>query len=118
MDAQEFWLTLAAVVVPTLAAVVSALLLHRSNRDAHAGIVQRIAGVDQSSVDRDEAHRRAIAGVDQSSVDRDEAHRRAIAGVDQSSVDRDEAHRRALESIARDVSFMAGRQTERDQAGR
>ena len=82
MDDQEFWLTLAAVVVPTLAAVVSALLLHRSNRDAHAGIVQRIAGVDQSSVGRDEAHRRA------------------------------------LESIARDVSFMAGRQTERDQQQR
>ena len=96
MGAQAFWLTLAAVIVPTLAAVVSALLLHRSNSDAHAGIVQRIAGVDQSSVDRDEAHRRAIAG------------------VDQSSVDRDEAHRRALESIARDVSFMAGRQAERD----
>ncbi len=39
-----------------------------------------------------------------------------IEGVDRRSVQRDDAHRQALESIARDVSFMAGRQTERDQA--
>ena len=38
-----------------------------------------------------------------------------IDGVEGRSVQRDEAHRQALEAIARSVSFMAGRQTERDQ---
>lgn len=38
-----------------------------------------------------------------------------IADVDVRSVARDEAHRATLESIARDVSFMAGRQAERDK---
>ena len=38
-----------------------------------------------------------------------------IDGVDGRAVQRDEAHRLALESIARDVSFMAGRQAERDR---
>ena len=37
-----------------------------------------------------------------------------IEGESKSSVNRDDAHRQALESIARDVSFMAGRQAERD----
>lgn len=71
--AQE-WLTLAAVLVPTLAVVVTAVLNHR----AHEGITNRIDGVDGRSVQRDDAHRTA------------------------------------LEAIARDVSFMAGRQAERD----
>ena len=38
-----------------------------------------------------------------------------IDGVDGRSVQRDDAHRTALESIARDVSFIAGRLHERDQ---
>ena len=37
-----------------------------------------------------------------------------VNDVDVRSVARDEAHRAALESIARDVSFMAGRQAESD----
>ena len=41
-----------------------------------------------------------------------------VEDVDQRSVQRDEAHRQALESIARDVSFMAGRQAERDRQQR
>ena len=94
MDTQEFWLTLAAVAIPTAAVAFTAWLNYR----AHTGIVQRIAGVDQSSVDRDEAQSRALGS------------------IARSSVDRDEAHRGALESIARDVSFMAGRQAERDRA--
>ena len=75
MDSQG-WLTLAAVVVPTLAVAFTAWL----NHNAHKGITNRIDGVDDRAVRRDEAHHQA------------------------------------LESIARDVSFMAGRQTERDQA--
>ena len=38
-----------------------------------------------------------------------------IDGVDERAMQRDEAHRQALESNARDVSFMAGRQAERDR---
>jgi len=75
MTPQE-WLALAAVVVPTVAAALTAWLNHR----AQEGITNRIDGVDGRSAQRDEAHRQV------------------------------------LESIARDVSFMAGRQTERDQA--
>ena len=74
MDAQE-WLTLTAVVVPTAAVAFSAWL----NHNAHRNITTRIDGVDERSVQRDEAHRQV------------------------------------LESIAGDVSFMAGRQTERDR---
>ena len=74
MDAQG-WLTLAAVVVPTITVAFTAWLNHR----AHQGITTRIYGVDERAAQRDEAHHRA------------------------------------LESIARDVSFMAGRQAERDQ---
>jgi hypothetical protein len=74
MDAQDL-LTLAAVVVPTAAVAFTAWL----NHNAHKGITNRIDGVDERSVQRDEAHRQT------------------------------------LESIARDVSFMAGRQTERDR---
>ena len=75
---------LAAVVVPTIAVVVSSVLAHRArhadraeNRDAHAGIVKRIEGVDTRSQQRDDGHRTA------------------------------------LEALARDVAFMAGRQAER-----
>ena len=92
MDAQAM-LTLAAVVVPTAAVAFTAWL----NHNAHKGITNRIDGVDVRFVQRDDAHRRALDG------------------VDERSVQRDDAHRHALESIARDVSFMAGRQTERDQ---
>ena len=110
MDSQG-WLTLAAVVVPTLAVAFTAWLNHR----AHQGITTRIDGVDERAVQRDEAHRQALDGVDERAVQRDEAHRQALDGVDERAVQRDEAHRQALESIARDVSYMAGRQAERDQ---
>ena len=85
-------LTLAAVVVPTAAVAFTAWL----NHNAHKGITNRIDGVTNR-----------IDGVTN-----------RIDGVDERSVQRDAAHRHALESIARDVSFMAGRQAERDQAGR
>ena len=82
-----------AVVVPTLAVGLTAWIAHRArladraeNRDAHAGIVERIEGVDQRSQQRDDALARSLDG-----------------------------HRTALEAVARDVAFMAGRQAERDQ---
>ena len=83
----ELLVGLAAVLIPTLAVVVSAWPNHRAfgaatreNSRAHEGIVQRIDGVDQRSLARDEALRSGV------------------------------------ESIARDVSFMAGRQAERDRS--
>ena len=83
--AQE-WLTLAAVVVPTVAVGLTALLHHRSigrldakNEKAHAAITENVKAVDTRAETRSDAHRTA------------------------------------LESIARDVSFMAGRQAERDK---
>ena len=92
-------LALAPVVVPTLAVVVAAVLAHRArltdraeNRDAHAGIVTRIDGVEKRLDGK-------------------------IEGVDTRAQQRDDAHRAALESVARDVSFMAGRQAERDNRG-
>lgn len=82
MTTPELLLGLAAVAVPTLAVVVSMVVNARATREnsrAHDGIVQRIDGVDQRSLARDEALRLGV------------------------------------ESIARDVSFMAGRQAERDR---
>lgn len=61
------WLTLAAVVVPTLAVVVTAILHHKSiarldakNETAHVGIADRITDVDNCAARRDEAHRAAL----------------------------------------------------------
>lgn len=56
------------------------------NHRAHEGITRRIDGVETR-----------------------------IDGVDNRAERRDEALRTAVESIARDVSFMAGRQAERDR---
>ena len=89
----ETLLAIAAVAVPTLAVALTAWMNHR----AHQGITTRIDGVDARAERRDEALRTALDG------------------VDGRAVQRDEAHRLALESIARDVSFMAGRQAERDR---
>ena len=85
----EQWLGLAAIAVPTLAVVVSMILNARAAREnsrAQEGIVHRIDGVDQRSLARDDAHARSL-----------------------------DAHRSALEALARDVSYMAGRQAERDR---
>ena len=38
-----------------------------------------------------------------------------ITDVDRRAENRSDAHRQALEAIARDMSFMAGRQSQRDQ---
>ena len=82
--AQE-WLTLAAVVVPAFAVGLTALLHHRS-----------IAGLDTKN---EKAHAAITENVKR---------------VDERAERRAEAHRTALEAIARDVSFLAGRQAERD----
>ena len=79
------WLTLAAVVVPTASVALAAWLHHRS--------------IDRLDAKNEAAH----AGIT-----------KRIDDVDARTVQRDDAHRTALEAIARDVSFMAGRQAERD----
>ena len=83
------WITLAAVLVPTLAVIITAVL----NSRAHDGITKRIDGVDSR-----------VGEVDTRAERRADAQRVTL-----------DSHRSALESIARDVSFMAGRQTERDR---
>ena len=60
--------------------------LDAKNERAHAAITENIKAVDDRAERRSEAHRAAL-----------------------------EAHRATLESIARDVSFLAGRQAERDR---
>jgi hypothetical protein len=92
----EVWIGLG-----TLASVgLTAWLNHR----AHSGITRRIDGVDRDSRQRDEDLAGRLETFDRDSRQRDEAHRAAL-----------DSHRSALESIARDVSFLAGRQAERDQ---
>ena len=59
--------------------------MRTETREAHAGINERITAVDERSERRHDSHRAAL-----------------------------DAQRTALESMARDVSFMAGRQAERD----
>ncbi|MYN65014.1 MAG: hypothetical protein F4X11_08300 [Acidobacteria bacterium] len=79
-------LGLAATVVPTAAVIVTALIQNRANRDAHSGIVARLEGVEARAEKRADALATTL-----------------------------DAQRRALEAIARDLSFLAGRQAERDR---
>ena len=58
----------------------------KENREAHAAITENVKSVDERAERRAEGHRTALEG-----------------------------HRTALEAIARDVSFLAGRQAERDR---
>ena len=60
--------------------------LDAKNERAHAAITENVKAVDDRAEQRSEAHRAAL-----------------------------EAQRATLESIARDVSFLAGRQAERDR---
>lgn len=82
--AQE-WLTLAAVVVPTAAVGLTAWLHHRS--------------IGRLDAKNEKAH---------------SAITENVKAVDNRAETRADAQRTALEAIARDVSFMAGRQAERD----
>ena len=90
------WLTLAAVVVPTLAVGAAAIIhqksiarLDKKNERAHAGIADRIATVDNRAERRDEVQRAVL-----------------------------DAHKTALEAATNQLAFMSGRQAERDQTHR
>jgi len=77
--------------------------LRRENRDAHAGISQRI---DREREANEAAHAgivQRIDRVDDRAERRAEAHRTALDA------------RTALEAITREVTFLFGRQAERDQ---
>lgn len=134
--AQE-WLTLAAVVVPTVAVMVTAWL----NSRAHTGITNRIDGVDRrvagveegvadvkksvAEVNRRVAVvekgvadvNRRVAVVEKSVADVKTsvaAVDKRVGDVDARAVERDEVRRASLEAIAREVSHLAGRQAQRD----
>ena len=79
------WIGLATVIVPTLAVIAAAVIQHRVNRAAHSEIGRRIDGVDARAERRAEAFERRM-----------------------------DAQGEALHAIARDLAFLAGRQTERD----
>ena len=88
----------------TLAAVViSALITYFTNRSAHDVINQRIQDVDARAEKRTEAAETRA----QAAEGRAEKRADALAATL-------EAQRQAMEAIARDLSFLAGRQTERD----
>ena len=108
-------LGLAAMVVPTAAVIVTALIQHRANRDAHSGIVARIEAVEeraekrtQAAEERAEKRADALAATLANSEERAEKRADALAATL-------DAQRQALEAIARDLSFLAGRQAERDR---
>ena len=89
-----------AAAVPTLAVIVAAVLAYlrdrttrQENRDAHKAIGERIADVDRRAERRAEAFERRMDA--------------QTARID--------AQTETLHAIAREVSFLAGRQAERDQ---
>lgn len=98
MEEWSIVLGLAATVIPTAAVIVTALIQHRANRDAHSGIVERIEAVEARAEKRTQA-----------------AEERAEKRADALAATLD-AQRQALEAIARDMSFLAGRQAERDRS--
>ena len=83
------WLALAAIIVPsvvsTAAVVTAALISARQNRDAHAAISKNIAGVEERVERRADAFERRM-----------------------------DAQQTVLQSMAREISFLAGRQAEPD----
>ncbi len=101
-------LGLAATVVPTAAVIITALIQHRANRDAHTGIVARIADVEERAEKRMQAAEERAEKRTQAAEERAEKRADALARTL-------EAQRRALEAIARALSFLSGRQTERDR---
>ena len=140
-ESRDFWLGIVAVIVPTVvptaAAIASALLLYRSNRTAHAGIVERIQGAERrvehgfAAMERraerrfaamEERTERRFAAMEKRTESgfaaleqrAERAEDRADRRVDALAATL-EAQRQALEAIAREVSFLAGRQRERDQ---
>ena len=89
------WLAWATLIVPTLAVLIAAFWQSRSisqldakNERAHDGITARIDRVDEQAERRDEAQRQAL-----------------------------ELQRTTLDTAMRQVTFMAGRQAERDFSG-
>ena len=90
----------AGVVIPLAALTLAAARFVVSRMDraedknerAHAAITENVRAVDERAERRAEAHRLAL-----------EAHRLAL-----------EKQGATLQAVARDVSFLAGRQAERD----
>ena len=93
MTDASFWLALAGAAVPTAAVIIAAVLQYRANRDAHKAIGERIADVDSRAERRAEAFERRMDA--------------QTARID--------AQTETLHAIAREVSFLAGRQAERDR---
>ena len=106
MSTMQFWLALAGTVVPTAAVAITALMAARANREmrsesreAHAAISKRIAEVDERAERRAEAFERRAEAFER----RTEAFERRM-----------DAQQNVLQALAREVSFLAGRQAERD----
>ena len=115
MEEWSIVLGLAATVVPTAAVVITALIQHRANHDAHSGIAARIESVEaraekrtQAAEERADKRADALAATLTNSEARAEKRADALAATL-------EAQRLAMEAIARDLSFLAGRQEERDR---
>lgn len=89
---------LSATVVPTAAVIVTVLIAaSRANRAAHSGIVARVEAVaDRADIPDSGGWKNAPRSADA-----------LAAALD--------AQRQALEAVARDLSFLAGRQAERDR---
>ena len=134
MEEWSIVLGLAATVVPTAAVIVTALIQHRANRDAHSGIVERIETVDARAEKRtqaaeectraaeERAEKRTQAAEERTRAAEERAEKRTQAAEERAERRADalaatlDAQRQALEAIARDLSFLAGRQAERDRS--
>ena len=93
--------TTLVIIVPTLAVVIAHVqnkATRKENRDAHDKIGQNIAGVDARAERRAEAFEKRMDS-QQSSFER-----------------RMDAQQEVLQSLAREISFMAGRQAGQDRA--
>ena len=127
MEEWSIVLGLAATVVPTAAVIVTALIQHRANRDAHSGIVERIETVDARAEKRTQAAEERTRAAEERAEKRTRAAEERAEKRTQAAEERAErradalaatldAQRQALEAIARDLSFLAGRQAERDRS--
>lgn len=96
MSTEELVLGLAAVIVPTIAVIVTAIV---------GAIVERRGRTDTNA--RIRRAQRRVNTVGKRAMQR-------IDAVDERAVRQAEAHQQTLESMARDLSFLAGRQAERD----
>ena len=100
-------LGLTATVVPTAAVVIVAWIQWRANDRAHAAIGRRIEAAEARAEKRADA---LAEGMKALGLRMDRAEARAEKRAD--------AQADALQAIARDVSFLAGRQAQRDHDDR